>query len=340
VLSCGEGTPRAHDLTPLATTSMTDSIMTYSSDGSDPRTRTRSPAMRHLWELAAKVAPTTSTVLITGESGVGKERVAQWLHKASRRRTGPFLAVNCGAFADTLLESELFGHARGAFTGATQPHQGVFESAHRGTLMLDEIGDVSAAMQLTLLRVLQEREVRRLGDTAIRRVDVRLLAATHRDLRFEMAQQRFREDLYYRLSVFTLAVPPLRERLEDLPGLAHELLAQVAARVEHALVGFTPRALDCLIQYRWPGNVRELEHALERASVVATGPLIDVDDLPETVREPAGALAVKSLHELRVDHMRATLQRNRGNHRRTAAQMGISVATLRRHLRSKPTGSK
>jgi two-component system response regulator HydG len=297
----------------------------------DPRSGTRNPAMRHMWDRAAKVAPTTSTVLITGESGVGKERVARWLHEASRRRTGPFVAVNCGAFADTLLESELFGHARGAFTGATQPHQGVFETAHGGTLLLDELGDMPAAMQLKLLRVLQEREVRRVGETAVRRIDVRLLAATHRDLRVEVDQQRFREDLYYRLSVFSLHVPALRDRLEDLPGLAHELLARVAVRVAHDIVGFTPQALDCLLRYRWPGNVRDLENTIESASTVAAGPLIDVDDLPERVRQPS---VVKSLQQVHLEHIRETFHMNRGNHRRTALQLGISVATLRRHLRT------
>jgi two-component system response regulator HydG len=297
----------------------------------DPRIGTRNSAMRLMWDRAAKVAPTSSTVLITGESGVGKERVARWLHEASRRRTGPFVAVNCGAFADTLLETELFGHARGAFTGATQPHQGVFETAHGGTLLLDEIGDMPAAMQLKLLRVLQEREVRRVGETTVRRIDVRLLAATNRDLRVEVDEERFREDLYYRLNVFSLHVPPLRDRLEDLPGLAHELLSRVALRVEHQIVGFTPQALDRLVRYRWPGNVRDLENVVESASTVAAGPLIDVDDLPESVRQPS---VVKSLHQVSVEHMHETLQRNRGNHRRTAMQLGISVATLRRHLRT------
>jgi two-component system response regulator HydG len=287
-----------------------------------------------MWTLAAKVAPTPSTVLITGESGVGKERVARWLHHASPRSATPFVAVNCGALAETLLESELFGHTRGAFTGATQDRPGVFEAASGGTLFLDEIGDISAAMQVKLLRVLQEREVRRVGETTVRRVDIRLVAATNRDLRVEMAEQRFREDLYYRLWVIRLEVPPLRERLEDLPTLARELLARAAESVQQRIVSFTPEALDRILQYGWPGNVRELEHALEHACAVATGPRIAVDDLPENVREPFGAPAVKPLHQLELEHMTATLHRNGGNHRRTAAQLAISVATLRRRLRS------
>jgi transcriptional regulator with PAS, ATPase and Fis domain len=189
-------------------------------------------------------------------------------------------------------------------------------------------------MQLRLLRVLQEREVRRVGETTLRRVDIRLVAATNRDLRVEMAEQRFREDLYYRLWVIRLEVPPLRERLEDLPTLAHELLARAAARVPQNIVGFTSRALDRILQYGWPGNVRELEHALEHACAVATRPRIEVEDLPETVREGCGAPAVKSLHQLELEHMTATLHRNGGNHRRTASQLAISVATLRRRLRS------
>jgi transcriptional regulator with PAS, ATPase and Fis domain len=242
--------------------------------------------------------------------------------------------VNCGALAETLLESELFGHARGAFTGATEGRPGVFEAAHRGTLFLDEIGDISAAMQLRLLRVLQEREVRRVGETTLRHVDIRLVAATNRDLRVEMAEQRFREDLYYRLWVIRLEVPPLRERPEDLPALARELLARAAANVSQSIVGFTPGALDRILQYGWPGNVRELEHALEHACAVATGPRIGVNDLPETVRDPLGVAPVKSLHQLELEHMTATLHRNGGNRRRTAAQLAISVATLRRRLRS------
>ena len=294
---------------------------------------TRSPAMRRMWTLAAKVAPTASTVLITGESGVGKERVARWIHHASPRSATPFVAVNCGALAETLLESELFGHARGAFTGATQDRSGVFEAAHRGTLFLDEIGDITSAMQVKLLRVLQEREVRRVGETTLRRVDIRLLAATNRDLRVEMAEQRFREDLYYRLWVIRLEVPPLRDRPEDLPTLARELLARAAAGVSRSIVDFTPEALDRILHYSWPGNVRELEHALEHACAVAAGPRICLDDLPETVRDPFGTPAVKSLHQLELEHMIATLYRNGGNHRRTAAQLAISVATLRRRLR-------
>ena len=290
--------------------------------------------MRRLWADAAKFAPTAYTVLITGESGVGKERVARWLHDASPRAAAAFVAVNCGAFPDTLLESELFGYARSAFTGAAHDHPGIIEAAHRGTLFLDEVGDVSAAMQVKLLRVLQERQVRRLGETSDRLVDVRFVVATNRDLRVEVAEQRFREDLYWRVRVLALHVPPLRERREDLPALASELLARAAGLAARRIVGFTPRALDRLLQYGWPGNVRELEHVLEHACTVTRGPRVDVADLPESVREPGGASAIKSLDQLELEHIVATLHRNGGNHRRTAAQLAISVATLRRRLRS------
>jgi two-component system, NtrC family, response regulator HydG len=300
----------------------------------EPWRHTRNPAMRRVWVYAGKFAPTAYTVLITGESGVGKERVARWLHKASPRSAAPFVAVNCGALPDTLVESELFGHARGAFTGAVQDRPGIVEVAHRGTLFLDEVGDVSAAVQVRLLRVLQEREVRRIGETCVRHVDFRLVAATNRDLRVEVAQQRFREDLYWRLGALTLHVPPLRDRREDLPMLARELLTRAAARATRRIVGFTPRALDRLLQYEWPGNVRELEHVLEHACAVAAGSRIDVEDLPDSVGDPSDAPAVKSLNQTELDHMIATLHRNGGNRRRTAAQLAISVATLRRRLQS------
>ena len=243
-----------------------------------------SPLMRRLWALAARVAAVDSTVLITGESGVGKERLARLLHDRSPRARGPFVGVNCGACADTLLESELFGHARGAFTGAIQDRLGVFEAAQGGTLFLDEIGDISPAMQVKLLRVVQERELRRVGETRVRPVDVRLIAATHRDLRQEVAHKRFRQDLYYRLHVIDLVIPPLRERPEDLRALAAEFLARTAARLQRPIRGYAPRAFEQILRYPWPGNVRELEHAIERACVLAAGPHIDA-------RGPAGRRA-------------------------------------------------
>jgi transcriptional regulator with PAS, ATPase and Fis domain len=296
--------------------------------------------MHRLLELATRVATVDSTVLITGESGVGKERVARFLHDRSRRARGPFVAINCGAYADALLESELFGHARGAFTGAVQDRVGVFEAAKGGTLFLDEIGDTSPAMQVKLLRVVQERQLRRLGETHVRPVDVRLIAATHRDLRQEVRQQRFREDLFYRVHVIELVIPPLRERPEDLRALAGELLARTAERLQRRFLGYTPRALEQMLRYPWPGNVRELEHAIERACVLAAGPQIDVEDLPDVV---CGGPAVephqaRPLREVAREHQRAyaleTLRRCEGDRRRAAEALRISATTLKRRLRA------
>ncbi len=307
-------------------------------DAASPRgeSRVQSPAMRQVMALAARVAPLDSTVLITGESGVGKERLARWLHRASPRAHGPLVAVNCGAFADTLLESELFGHARGAFTGAVQDRLGVFEAAKGGTLFLDEIGEVSTAMQVKLLRVIQEREVIRLGETKARPVDVRLIAATNRDLLDEVAHQRYRRDLYYRLRVIDLHVPPLRERPEELLGLARDLLAQSAARLHRSVVGYTPRALARLLDYLWPGNIRELEHAIERACAVATGPEITVEDLPDAVRgadTSARGPDERPLAERERAYIQAVLDRHHGHRRRAAEELGLSLSTLKRRLR-------
>lgn len=295
-------------------------------------------AMRRLLDLAARVASLDSTVLITGESGVGKERLARWLHGASRRAGGPFVAVNCGAFADTLLDSELFGHVRGAFTGAVHDRPGLFEVARGGTLFLDEIGDVSLPMQVKLLRVIQEREVIRLGEAKPRPIDVRLITATNRNLLEEVAQARYRHDLYYRLRVVDLHVPPLRERPEELLSLARDLLSQTATRLGRPITGYTPRALDRLITYLWPGNIRELEHAIERACAVATGPEIDVDDLPDAVQD-SHSLGRRSdrrpLADRELLYIRAVLDRYRGNRQRTAQELGISLSTLKRRLRGR-----
>jgi transcriptional regulator with PAS, ATPase and Fis domain len=300
-----------------------------------------SPLMRQLWAVAARVAAVDSTVLITGESGVGKERLARALHNQSPRAQRPFVAVNCGACADTLLESELFGHARGAFTGAVQDRLGVFEAAQGGTLLLDEVGDISPAMQVKLLRVVQERELRRVGETRVRPVDVRLIAATHRDLRQEVAHKRFREDLYYRLHVIDLVIPPLRERPEDLRALAAEFLGRTAARLHRPIHGYAPQALEQILRYPWPGNVRELEHAIERACVLATGPHIDLEDLPDLVRgelAPVAPIGVRPLRQVGREHQRAhvldTLARHDGNRRRTAQALRISASTLKRRLRA------
>jgi two-component system, NtrC family, response regulator HydG len=299
------------------------------------------PHIRRIFEVAARVAQFDSTVLITGESGVGKERLARFLHDQSSRRRGPFVAINCGACAETLLDSELFGHARGAFTGAVQDRMGMFEAAEGGTLFLDEIGDISPAMQLKLLRVVQERELRRVGEIRARRLDVRLIAATNRDLQNEVAAQRFRHDLYYRLHVIDLVIPPLRERPEDIRALAHECLVWTAARLRRErIVGFAPDALARLLTYPWPGNVRELEHAIERACIFATGSEIQIDDLPDAVRNwgmetPTGGRGVlqQTVQGFQRAHVLTVLEHNHGDRRLAARALGISLSTLKRRLR-------
>ena len=299
---------------------------------------TRSAAMRRLVDLTKRVAQVDSTVLITGESGTGKERIAHLIHEESARSTGPFIAVNCGAITESLLESELFGHARGSFTGATQDRVGFFEAAIGGTLLLDEIGDVSTGMQVKLLRVLQEREIRRVGETRSRPVNVRVLAATNRELTADIAEGRFRKDLYYRLNVVQLHVPSLRDRRDDLLPLARILLAEAASRFKRRVSGLSPRAADQLLRYDWPGNVRELENAMMRAVALGRGNMIELDDLPEEVRQavPTPSLngPVRALEEIEKDYILAVLDLNEGNQTRAAKQLGIGSATLYRRLKS------
>jgi two-component system response regulator HydG len=239
-----------------------------------------SSAMRRVRELIARVGPTDATVLITGETGVGKELVARALHEVSSRALRPFVPVNCAAFTETLLESELFGHERGAFTGADRPRQGLFEAAHRGTLFLDEVGEMAPTTQARLLRVLVDGEVVRVGTTVPRKVDVRLLVATHRDLAERVRDGLFREDLYYRIAVVPLAVPPLRERREDLPLLVNHLLVRVARALKTPTPRISPAALLALSQYDFPGNVRELRNVVERACILAPGPELQPEDFP------------------------------------------------------------
>ena len=296
-----------------------------------------SQAMSRLIDLARRVAQVDSTVLITGESGVGKERLARLIHDESARTGGPFVAINCGAMPENLLESELFGHAKGAFTGAAQDRPGLFEAAHGGTLLLDEIGEVSPPMQVKLLRALQEREVRRVGENAPRKVDVRVLAATNRDLPAEIHAARFRQDLYYRLRVVELRVPPLRERRDDILALARAFLKAAAARMRRRITGFTPAAANQLLRHDWPGNVRELENAMERAVALAQGSRIDVSDLPEevgfaipTAHAPG---EVRPLAEVERDYILAAVRANQGNKAAAAQELQIGIATLYRKLK-------
>ena len=299
----------------------------------------KSPQMQHVLDLARRVAKVDATVLITGESGVGKERIARFVHDESTRATGPFIAVNCGAITETLLESELFGHTRGAFTGATSERAGLFEAASRGTLLLDEIGDVSPGMQVKLLRVLQEREIRRVGENRSRPVNARILAATNRDLAQGVAEGTFRQDLYYRLNVVELHVPPLRARRDDILPLARLLLADAAKRMSRKIASLTPATADQLLRYEWPGNVRELENAMERAVALARRNRVDLDDLPEEVRQACptpvvNESAVQALHVVEKDYVLAVLKLNAGNRTRTAKQLRIGSATLYRKLKS------
>jgi two-component system, NtrC family, response regulator HydG len=299
----------------------------------------RSASMRRVVDLARRVAKVESTVLVTGESGTGKERIASLVHAESPRATGPFVPVNCGAIAETLLESELFGHARGAFTGATADRVGLFEAASRGTLFLDEVGEMGLAMQAKLLRALQELEVRRVGESHTRKVDVRVLCATNRELAREVESGRFRKDLYYRLAVVEIRIPPLRERPDDVLPLTHALLAGLSRKLGKPVNGISPQAADGLRRHTWPGNVRELENALEQAATLCEGDRIEWEDLPEAVRggaviaPPHGAAVGRTLEQLEKDAILAALAANGGNQVKTAAALGIGTATLYRKLK-------
>jgi len=298
----------------------------------------KSTKMQQVVDLAQRVAKVDATVLITGESGVGKEKIARLVHDESTRAAGPFIAVNCGAITETLLESELFGHARGAFTGASSDRPGLFEAANRGTLLLDEIGEVSAGVQVKLLRVLQEQEIRRVGENKSRQINVRVLAATNRDLAHGVAESTFRQDLYYRLKVVELHVPPLRDRRDDILPLARLLLADAAVRMTREISGLAPSAADQLLRYDWPGNVRELENAMERAVALARGKRVALEDLPEEIRQafPKPGVrggTVQALSEIEREYILAVLELNGGNQTRTAKQLEIGSATLYRKLK-------
>jgi two-component system response regulator HydG len=297
----------------------------------------RSEPMQKVLELARRVAHVDSTVLITGESGVGKERVARYIHDESSRATRPFVAINCAAVTETLLESELFGHIKGAFTGATTDRSGLFEAAHGGTLLLDEVGEVPQAMQAKLLRVLQEREVRRVGENKSRAIDVRVLAATNRDLLAAVESGQFRKDLYYRLRVVELKIPPLHERRADILPLARLFLQQAIERSRRKMCGISPAAADQLVRYDWPGNVRELENAMERAVALSVGTQIAPEDLPEEVRVALPTVytpgRVRTLEDVERDYILAALNANGGNRTKTAQQLHIGLATLHRKIK-------
>ena len=296
-----------------------------------------SPAMHRVIDVARRVAQVDSTVLLTGESGVGKERIARFIHDESSRAGGPFVAINCGAVPENLLESELFGHVRGSFTGATQDRIGLFEAANSGTLLLDEIGEVPPAMQVKLLRALQEREIRRVGENRSRAVSARVIAATNRDLVQEIRAARFREDLYYRLRVVEIGVPPLRERREDILPLARAFVADAAGRTNRKVSGFTPAAAHHLLRYGWPGNVRELENAIERAVVLTRRSRIDIEDLPGevglAVPDAIAATDVRPLADVERDYIKSVLRAVGGNRSQAAQRLGIGEATLYRKIK-------
>jgi two-component system response regulator AtoC len=296
--------------------------------------------MEDVLRQVRKVAPQRTTVLLEGESGTGKELVARALHALSPRASLPFVAVNCGAFPAELVESELFGHVKGAFTDASRAKKGLAAEADGGTLFLDEIGELPLALQPKLLRFLQEGEIRPVGDTRSRKVDVRVVAATARDLTREVAGGTFREDLYWRLAVVPVRLPPLRERREDIPALAAHFLARYARlRPELERPRFSDEALALLAAHRWPGNVRELEHAVERAVVLADGPVIREDEFPDAVRDGArargsvkvgdGSLSIRrATRALEADLIRAALERTGGNRTRAAELLELSYRAL------------
>lgn len=280
----------------------------------------------------ALVAPSEATVLIHGDSGTGKELVARAIHASSARSEKPLVTLNCAALNESLLESELFGHEKGAFTGADKRREGRFVEADGGTLFLDEIGDISPMMQVRLLRAIQEREVQRVGSNQTISVDVRLIAATHRDLAAEVNAGRFRQDLYYRLNVVAIEVPSLRQRREDIPLLAGHFLQRFAERNRKAVKGFTPQAMDLLIHYDWPGNIRELENAVERAVVLLTGEYISERELPLAIAGtpiPLGqSQDIQPLVEVEKEVILAALEKTGGNKTEAARQLGITRKTL------------
>ena len=297
----------------------------------------RSPRIAQALTLADKVARHPSTVLITGESGTGKELVARHIHDASPRASRPFVAVNCAAIPEALLESELFGHAKGAFTGATAERQGLFEEAHDGTLFLDELGDLPLPLQVKLLRALQEGEVRRVGDNASRSVDVRLVAATARDLESDVAEGKFRADLYYRINVVRIHLPALRERSEDIPELVRHFIERFNRRLGMHVAGTAPAAMRALVEYPSPGNVRELENVVERAMVLTDGPQLCVEQLPtlappvtrnETAVSPLDLSVKRRTEELERALIKEALERTRGNRTRAAKLLDLSHRAL------------
>jgi DNA-binding NtrC family response regulator len=291
------------------------------------------PAFRKIIALARKVAATDASVFITGESGSGKELIAQFIHHYSRRSSRPLVAINCAALPEALLESEMFGHVKGAFTGAHSERKGMFETASSGTLFLDEVGDMPAALQVKLLRALQERAVTKVGDTRAEPVDIRVIAATNKVLEDEIKKGAFREDLYYRLNVVSIPLPPLRDRGDDVVVIGRWFLQKYAKEFGSRVRGFTPSALVAMRKYAWPGNIRELENRLKKAVVLADRALVSAEDLdlrPE-ILEPVLPLALAK-EEYQKRYINEVLERNGGNRTKTAKDLGVDPRTIFRHL--------
>ncbi len=304
-----------------------------------------SPAMTRLMETMVQVAPSEATVLITGESGTGKEMIAGAIHFNSLRKNGPFVKIYCAAITETLLESELFGHEKGSFTGAERRKEGKFRQAQGGTLFLDEVSEMSPAMQVKLLRVLQEREITRVGGDDVIKVDVRVIAATNKDLMREIESRRFRDDLYYRLNVVTLNVPPLRERREDIPLIARHFLTMFAKKNKKSIKGFTPQAMDRLLKYNWPGNVRELMNAVERGVVLSRSEYLGEAEFDlifrqqpqeEEITVQQMGIAEPSLQSVEKETILKALETTSGNKSEAARRLGITRRTL--HLKLKKYG--
>ncbi|MCS6977199.1 MAG: sigma-54 dependent transcriptional regulator [Gemmatales bacterium] len=306
-----------------------------------------SPAMQAVHRLISRIAPTDSTVLILGETGTGKELAARTIFQQSRRCDMPFVPVNCGALSENLVESELFGHRKGAFTGADRDHRGLFEVANGGTVFLDELGELNKNIQVKLLRFLESGEIRRVGENEPFKTDVRVLCATNRDLRAMIERDEFREDLYFRINTFEIRLPPLRERREDIPELARHLLSRAARRpLEQIVELLTPEAIDALLEHDWPGNVRELANVMEHAFILSGGGAILPEHLPQSVRHPrrltvatgglggsagsgTGSTApARTLREIEMEHLLRVLEKHGGNKPAAAAELGISLKTL------------
>jgi two-component system response regulator HydG len=304
--------------------------------GGDDHIIFASQKFREVYELTRQVAQSDANILVLGESGTGKELIAGAIHRHSLRKGRPFLSINCAALSDTLLESQLFGHLRGAFTGAVTNQKGLLEEADGGTLFMDEIGDMSPAIQAKLLRVIQERDFIPVGATRPRSVDIRFVAATNRDLETEVREGRFREDLYYRLNVISIPLPPLRERREDIEPLARHFLAIFARRMKKEVSDFTPQALEFLTGYGWPGNIRELENVMERAVILARGSAVTAEDLPARKTmdgaAPAADDRLVSLETMERELIRSTFARTGFHKSRTAEILGISRKTLDRKI--------